>query len=106
MTEATGGTQPGARAPAASRESTTNRALASGVPVVGFAAGCTPDVIVDGHNGLLVEHGDGSGLVYALSTLADPELRERLAGNARDPVTDRGWDVATADLMRHLPALV
>lgn len=82
------------------------RALASGVPVVGFAAGGTRDVIVDGHNGLLVEPGNEAGLAHAVSRLADPDLRERLAGHARDSVADRGWDVAIADLVTHLPALV
>ncbi len=82
------------------------RALASGVPVVGFAAGGTRDVVVDGHNGLLADPGYESGLVRLIGELGDPDLRARLAGHTRDSVADRGWKVALDELAGHLPALV
>ena len=82
------------------------RALASGVPVVGFRAGGTRDVVVDGHNGLLADPAYEGALVRLVGDLSDEELRTRLAGHARDSVADRGWDVAIAELTAHLPVLV
>lgn len=82
------------------------RALASGVPVVGFAAGGTRDVVIDGHNGLLAAPSDEHGLGRLLRQLMDERMRLGLAGHARDSVADRGWDVAMAELATHLPALV
>ena len=83
------------------------RALASGVPVVGFDAGGTRDVVIDGHNGLLADTGRSRNLLDAVHALRDEDLRVRLAGHARDSVADRPWSTAVADLLdRHLPALV
>jgi phosphatidylinositol alpha 1,6-mannosyltransferase len=82
------------------------RALASGVPVVGFDAGGTRDVVVDGHNGLLADPGYDSALRRLIGELADPDLRSRLAGHARESVADRSWQVALDELAGHLPVLV
>ena len=82
------------------------RALASGIPVVGFAAGGTRDVVVDGHNGLLAEPSDEGGLTRLVHALAEPDLRHRLAGHARGSVADRDWDVAIGEIVAHLPVLV
>ncbi|HEX7740753.1 MAG TPA: glycosyltransferase [Marmoricola sp.] len=83
------------------------RALASGVPVVGFDAGGTRDVVVDGHNGLLAHPSRNRDLRSAVHSLFDDDLRTRLAGHARDSVSDRPWSIAITDLLdRHLPALV
>jgi phosphatidylinositol alpha 1,6-mannosyltransferase len=84
------------------------RALASGVPVVGFDAGGTRDVVVHGHNGLLADPAHGKELRRAVRALADdPDLRARLAGHARDSVADRPWDSAVGELCdQHLPAFV
>jgi len=82
------------------------RALASGVPVIGFAAGGTRDVVVDGHNGLLAEPSDEGGLTRLVHELADADLRHRLAGHARGSVADRDWDVAIGEIVAHLPVLV
>jgi len=83
------------------------RALASGVPVVGFDAGGTRDAVVHEHNGLLAEPGRNRNLLEAVHALRDDDLRARLAGHARDSVADRPWSTAIADLLaRHLPALV
>ena len=43
----------------------------------------------------------------AVHSLFDDDLRTRLAGHARDSVSDRPWSIAITDLLdRHLPALV
>jgi glycosyltransferase involved in cell wall biosynthesis len=84
------------------------RALASGVPVVGFDAGGTRDVVVHGHNGLLADPDRGKDLRRAIRTLADdPGLRAALAGQTRHSVADRSWDRAVGELCdQHLPAFV
>lgn len=82
------------------------RALASGVPVVGFDAGGTRDVVVDGHNGLLAEPEHNRNLRRALRRLSDDDLRAGLAGHARDSVADRPWSAAVGELLvSQLPAL-
>jgi glycosyltransferase involved in cell wall biosynthesis len=58
-------------------------ALAVGTPVVATRVGGVPEVVVDGENGLLVEHGDAAGFGAALRKLLDDEpLRRRLADRA------------------------
>lgn len=58
-------------------------AMASGLPVVSFRVGGIPDVVVDGHNGLLVEPADIRGLAKSiLKVLSDCELREKLSKGA------------------------
>ena len=59
-------------------------AMASGLPVVGFAAGNLPNLADDGREGLIVPPGDVRGLSAALGRLAvDTGLRERLGRAAR-----------------------
>jgi glycosyltransferase involved in cell wall biosynthesis len=61
-------------------------ALASGTPVVANRVGGVPDVVRDGVDGFLVEHGDVEGAGRKIATLAeDPKLRVKLgdAGRAR-----------------------
>jgi glycosyltransferase involved in cell wall biosynthesis len=54
-------------------------AQALGVPVVASRAGGLPDIIADGHSGILVEIGDVPALSAALQRLLeDPGLRERM----------------------------
>lgn len=75
------------------------RALASGVPVVGFDAGGAAEVVVDGHNGLLVDPAEHKHLTRAVRRLVrDPGLRDRLAAEARGSVIDRTWADAAAEL--------
>jgi glycosyltransferase involved in cell wall biosynthesis len=53
-------------------------------PVVCWASGGAPEVIVHGETGLLVERGSIEGLADALLTLlADPELRKRMGAAGR-----------------------
>jgi glycosyltransferase involved in cell wall biosynthesis len=65
-------------------------AMASGVPVVGCDVGAVPELVVDGHNGMLVPPGSPGALAQALRTLIDdPDLRHRLG--------ERGLAMARAD---------
>jgi len=64
-------------------------AMAFGKPVIGGNHGGTPDVIVDGETGFLVEHGDIDSLVKHLtSLLQDANLRRRMGQAARQRVMD------------------
>ena len=48
-------------------------ALAMGVPVVSSRLAGTPEVVIDGVTGLLVEPGDVDGLATAIRRLADDD---------------------------------
>jgi glycosyltransferase involved in cell wall biosynthesis len=59
-------------------------AAAQELPVVSFAAGGVPEIVIPGETGLLVPPGDGPGfLAAALALLSDPPSRRRLGQNAR-----------------------
>lgn len=59
-------------------------AMACGVPVVSSIIGGTPDMIVPGESGLLVQQGDEAGLAEAFLRLAaEPAERTRLGRAAR-----------------------
>jgi glycosyltransferase involved in cell wall biosynthesis len=65
-------------------------AMATGVPVVGTAAGGTTELVVDGESGLLVPPHDPPALARALAALlADPQLRARLSTGARRRMEER-----------------
>lgn len=65
-------------------------AMAWGLPVVTTAVGGIPEVVQDGHNGLLLEPGDSHKLAAALATLlTNGELRHRMAENARLTILER-----------------
>ncbi len=84
-------------------------ALASGVPVVGFATGTAAAAVQHEVNGLLVAADRGSSsLLRAVARLAaSPDLRLDLAASARASVVDRGWDKAVDDLLElHYPQAV
>ena len=62
-------------------------ALAVGTPVVATPVGGVPEVVHDGVNGLLVPPGSARALAAAIERLlGDAELRNRLAGAARESV--------------------
>jgi glycosyltransferase involved in cell wall biosynthesis len=62
---------------------TVVESLAVGCPVIATAVGGVPEVVEDGHNGLLVEPGDSSALSAAISRFfSDHELAARLAAAA------------------------
>jgi glycogen(starch) synthase len=69
-------------------------AWAYSVPVIGCRAGGVPEVIDDGHDGLLVEYGDVAGLAVTIEgLLADPERRRVMGHRGRAKVEAQyTWD--------------
>jgi glycosyltransferase involved in cell wall biosynthesis len=54
-------------------------AAAAGLPVVATNINAVPEIVVNGHTGLLIDPGDRAALVQALRTLvASPQLRRRM----------------------------
>lgn len=80
-----------------------------GLPVVTTRVGGTPEIVLDGETGLLVEAGDVDGLREAILRLsADPSLRRRLGAAARArvkagftvPTMTRAFEASYLDLLR------
>jgi glycosyltransferase involved in cell wall biosynthesis len=71
-------------------------AMACAAPVVGNHSGPLDDVLLDGHNGLLINFNDPGQLSAALARLlADPALQQRLGAAARQTVQqDYGLELA------------
>ena len=68
-------------------------AMASGVPVVGAAAGGVVENVRDGVNGVAVPPGDAAGFAGAISRLAgDPGLRSAMSAAARAFAVARDWE--------------
>jgi len=57
-------------------------AMAAGLPIVSTAVGGVPEIVEDGHNGLLVDAGDEDGLAQAMITLAQDPNRRKAMGRA------------------------
>lgn len=75
-------------------------AMAAGVPAVGARAGGVPDVIRHGENGLMFTPGDLGDLTDQVARLVrDPELRGRLARQARRDMECWSWRAATEALV-------
>jgi glycosyltransferase involved in cell wall biosynthesis len=70
--------------------------LAAGRAVLASRVAGIPDVVEDGHDGLLVPPGDVAALAAALARLArEPETRARLGRRARETAVARlSWDAA------------
>jgi glycosyltransferase involved in cell wall biosynthesis len=65
-------------------------AMAQGTPVVATRVGGTPEIVVDGEAGMLVEPGDVDALAAALRTvLDDPKRAHRLGEAGRRRVLER-----------------
>lgn len=65
-------------------------ALWAGRPVIGTRTGGTPELVLDGKTGLLVDKCDPAGLARAIETvLRDDALRASLAAGARRHVEER-----------------
>lgn len=66
-------------------------AQACGTPVVAYRSGGTPEMLIDGSTGLLVDEGDVGGLGDALRSLLglDDEARRRMGHAAREFVVGR-----------------
>jgi glycosyltransferase involved in cell wall biosynthesis len=70
-------------------------AMAAGVPSVATSVGGVPEVVTDGHDGLLAPAGDAAVLADAISRLLGaPDLRHAVA--ARGAQTARRFDVTEA----------
>jgi glycosyltransferase involved in cell wall biosynthesis len=64
--------------------------MAAGAPIVATRVGGTPEAILDGVTGLLVEPGDSAGLAASIARLLDdPGLAARLGSAARKAIEDR-----------------
>ena len=62
-------------------------AMAASLPVIATRVGGLPEVVTDGENGLLIPPQDPEALATALERLlADPDLAQKLGGNARKQV--------------------
>lgn len=83
------------------------RALASGVPVLGFATGGVTDLVAHRVNGMLVDPDRRHALSAAVKRLRDdPELRGSLASRARESLAGRTWADAYEELVEvHWTAL-
>lgn len=77
-------------------------ALASGVPVIGPAAGGLLDLVTPQSNGALFEPGSAGALHRAVVDLVDnPLLRQSYARAARPSVSARSWDAIGDQLVQH-----
>jgi glycosyltransferase involved in cell wall biosynthesis len=72
----------------------TLEALASGVPVLGFRHGATPDLITHKHNGYLVEPGDYDGLADGYHWILEHNAVMRR--NAQESAQDYAWPAMIA----------
>jgi len=72
--------------------------MASGVPVVGCAAGGIPDLIRDEDTGFLVQPGDIDGYVNCAKKLMDTKFRQEMGVRARTEAEKWGWEAATSVL--------
>lgn len=65
-------------------------AMALGIPAISAAVGGTPELIQDGHNGLLFAPRDAAGLAACIGRLLDdPALATHLSGAAQRTVAER-----------------
>jgi glycosyltransferase involved in cell wall biosynthesis len=68
-------------------------AMASGLPVIGAAAGGVADIVQHGTTGILCEPGNADSFVQAVEHLVkNPDLRRSLAANARQYSLRQSWD--------------
>lgn len=72
--------------------------MASGVPVVGAAAGGILDLIDDGKTSFFAPPGDTDGFVRRLTELQDAKLRKKMGKAARSEAERWGWEAATMHL--------
>ncbi|MFE7192978.1 glycosyltransferase family 4 protein [Kitasatospora sp. NPDC057541] len=81
---------------------TIQEAMASGVAVIGPAAGGPLDLVAHHRTGLLVPPRDGAAVARAVTALAgDAELRAGYGRAGRAEVTARTWEAVGDLLLRH-----
>jgi len=87
---------------------TAMEAMSSGLPVVSSDVGEVSTIVVDGHNGLLIEDDTPSSLAKAmLKILDDPQLRSSLGKNARtDAVTKHDRSAFFRDISNEMRTVV
>jgi glycosyltransferase involved in cell wall biosynthesis len=79
-------------------------AMASGAACVGTNSGGTPEMISEGHSGILVSPKSAEALAGGLLRLIeDEQLRKFVAGNARGAATER---FAMNEVFRRVEGLV
>lgn len=79
-------------------------ALAAGIPVVAPRVGQIPELVRDGHSGVLFSPGDASELAVALATLIDDPLRRRSMGNAARVLSEgRDWTAVVNRILALAP---
>ena len=72
-------------------------AMAAGRPVVTTGIGAIPEVVRDGHNGILVSPRDRDGLAQAIvGLLADDERASALGRSAQETAAEFDWGTAAA----------
>jgi glycosyltransferase involved in cell wall biosynthesis len=83
-------------------------AMATGIPVIATRSGGTPELIIDGETGLLVERDDASALAKAiLRLLSDEELRKSMGKAARKRAVELfSWEKISRDLLVQYENLV
>jgi len=72
--------------------------MASGVPVVGCAAGGIQDLIRHEDTGFLVKPGDTDGYLNCAKELMDKKFRDAMGVRARTEAEKWGWEAATSVL--------
>lgn len=72
--------------------------MASGVPVVGAAAGGILDLIDEDETGFLCPPGDTQAFAKRLTQLRDTEFRKAMGVRARQEAERWGWEAATSYL--------
>jgi glycosyltransferase involved in cell wall biosynthesis len=77
-------------------------AMAAGVPVVTTGVGAVPELISDGHSGLVVDTADPSGIADAVIRLfRDSELRNAIVFAAREAVWKKfSWETICSELIQ------
>lgn len=81
--------------------------LAVGTPVISTRAGGVAEVVVDGHNGLLVPVGDADALASAIRRFfGDEQLRANLRENASPSVDEYSTEHVLGDIVTRLEEAV
>jgi glycosyltransferase involved in cell wall biosynthesis len=77
-------------------------AFAAGLPVIAFRSGGVPELVEDGHNGILVDQGDEEALLGSMrDVMLDGDLRARLGAEARRTAARFPWE-ATVDRLEEI----
>jgi glycosyltransferase involved in cell wall biosynthesis len=78
----------------------TLEAMASGLPVVAFAAEGTRDLVTHERTGLLVGERSAAAFARAIESLLDaPDLRAQLGAAGQTLASERSWSAAMSSLM-------